>query len=71
MIGYEKGEVFIGVSNMPYRKKPCLVVQQGNCVIKYATFNNEYAAKEFMDIFAGFIGAVRIDWFESEVSNDG
>lgn len=52
-----KGEnLTIGVHTMPQRKKPCLVVMKGNEVVKYASFNNDYAAKEFMDIFAQFLG---------------
>lgn len=69
MIGYKKRtdeETVIGVSTMPYRKKLCLVVEKGNTLTKYATFNNEEAAYEFMDIFADFIGAERIDWFGRE-----
>ena len=53
----------IGVSTMPYRKKLCLVVEEGNTLTKYATFNNEEAAYEFMDLFADFIGVERIEWF--------
>ena len=54
----------IGVSTMPYRKKKlCLVVEEGNTLTKYATFNNEEAAYVFMDLFADFIGVERIDWF--------
>lgn len=53
----------IGVSTMPYRKKPSLVVEEGNTLTKYATFNNEEAAYAFMDLFADFIGIERIDWF--------
>ena len=53
----------IGVSTMPYRKKLCLVVEEGNTLTKYATFNNEESAYAFMDLFADFIGVERIDWF--------
>ena len=53
----------IGVSKMPYRKKLCLVVEEGNELTKYATFNNEKAAYAFMDLFADFMGVERIDWF--------
>ena len=67
MIGYSKrsdnNKISIGVSTMPYRKKLCLVVERGNTLTKYATFNNEEAAYEFMDIFAEFIGAEKIEWF--------
>ena len=53
----------IGVSPMPYRKKLCLVVEEGNTLTKYATFNNEESAYAFMDVFADFMGVERIDWF--------
>lgn len=53
----------IGVSAMPYRKKLCLVVEEGNTLTKYATFNNDEAAYAFMDLFCDFIGVDRIDWF--------
>lgn len=36
----------IGVSTMPYRKNLCLVVEEGNALTKYATFNNEKAAAQ-------------------------
>ena len=62
--GYRK--MTIGVSTMPHKKKPCLVVEEGNTITKYATFNNEEAAYEFMDLFADFIGVERIEWFERE-----
>ena len=52
----------IGVSHMPYRKKLCLTVDDGNVLIKYATFNNEESAEEFMRILAEFMG------IENEVS---
>ena len=60
MFGYVKrvnGEdLVIGVEyNMPYRKKPCLVVMRGNAMVKYATFNNVYSAEEFMKIFQDFL----------------
>lgn len=66
MIGYQREidskKITIGVSTMPNRKKLCLVVSGGNYITKYATFNNEEVAYEFMDIFADFIGTERIDW---------
>lgn len=67
MTGYSKRigdrKISIGISTMPYRKKLCLVVEEGNCCTKYATFNNDEAATEFMGIFADFIGAERFEWF--------
>ena len=68
MTGYKNRignrEISIGISTMPNLKKPCLVVQEGNCITKYASFNNIYAAHEFMDIFADFMGVERHEWFE-------
>lgn len=67
MVGISKRagdrKLTIGVSEMPYRKKLCLVVEEGNALTKYATFNNEEAAYMFMDLFADFMGVERIDWF--------
>ncbi len=67
MVGIGKctGErkLIIGVSEMPYRKKLCLVVEEGNTRTKYATFNNDESAYEFMDVFCDFMGIERIDWF--------
>lgn len=59
-------KIAIGVSTMPGRKKLCLVVEEGNELTKYASFNNDEAAYAFMDILADFIGAERIDWFGRE-----
>lgn len=63
MIGYKlNNDKVIGVDFLPGRVKPCLVVVDGNCETKYASFNNEYSAMEFMDIFADAVGAPKIDW---------
>lgn len=66
MIGYEKevnGKAMcIGVSYLPERKKPCLVIRDENSITKFASFNNELSARVFMDLFADFLGAPRIDW---------
>ena len=51
-----KTGVSIGVYDMPYRKKPCLAIQEGNTLIKYASFNNDFAATEFMEKLRNFIG---------------
>jgi hypothetical protein len=56
----------IGVSTMPHRKMLCLVVEEGNTLTKYATFNNEEAAYAFMDLFCDFMGVERIEWFGRE-----
>ena len=64
MIGYKSNLAVyeIGVGYMPPRKKPCLIVKCGNTETKYASFNDEYSAREFMNIFASFVGAPLINW---------
>lgn len=57
----DKLDMTIGVDVMPYRKKLCLVIQEGNCETKYATFNNDESAKEFMEKLAHM---VNLDWSE-------
>ena len=67
MVGIRKRtgdrKLTIGVSAMPYRKKLCLVVEEGNTLTKYATFNNDESAYEFMDLFCDFMGIERCEWF--------
>jgi hypothetical protein len=74
MVGISKRtggrKLTIGVSTMPYRKKPCLVVEEGNTLTKYATFNNDESAYEFMDLFCDFMGVERIEWFGREEDVD-
>ena len=56
-----KTGVSIGVYDMPYRKKPCLAIREGNVLTKYASFNNELAAVEFMEKLSDFIGVKRVE----------
>lgn len=42
------------------RKKPVLSVHSGNCAMKYASFNNEECARQFMEILCDFIGIERM-----------
>lgn len=51
----------IGVGTMPNRKKLCLIIKERNCEIKYATFNNDESAKEFMIKLAEMVG---LEWSE-------
>ena len=37
------------ITHMPYRKKPCLAVQIGNCIYKVASFNSEEVADWFIE----------------------
>lgn len=64
MIGYSNTEkdIAIGVDYMPERKKPCLVMKEGNIYTKLASFNNETAARVFMDVLAKILNAEKIDW---------
>lgn len=69
MLENSRTGVKIGMMHMPYRKKPCLVVdttggrskyQNDPCVCKYASFNSELAASEFMMILAEFVNAKEV-----------
>ena len=37
------------ITYTPYRKKPCLCIEEGNTLTKVASFNNEESAKWFAD----------------------
>lgn len=54
----EKG---FGVMGMPYRKKPCLAIKEGNVCTKVASFNDEQSAEIFMDFVADFFNVQRLD----------
>ena len=54
----EKG---FGVMGMPYRKKPCLAIKEGNVYTKVASFNDERSAEIFMDFVADFFKVQRMD----------
>ena len=57
MMLYVKGDLAIGVMNLiPMRKKPCLVVREGNTITKVASFNSKETADWFMERFGKFIG---------------
>lgn len=48
--------IAIGTMSMkPERKKPCLVVREGNIVTKVASFNNDEAAVWFLEKFKSFM----------------
>lgn len=61
MTAYTKADKFgkettIAAEMLPGRKKPALTVRRGNTIIKYASFNNKYAAEAFMALLGDFIG---------------
>lgn len=66
MVGFAKGDIAIGVEYMPYRQKPCLVIKEGNAITKYASFNNEESAREFMDLMAYIVGFEKFDWVNDD-----
>ena len=55
-VGVERNDIQVLVEHMPYRKKPCLSVQIGNCVYKVASFNSEETADWFLEIMEEFFG---------------
>lgn len=63
MIRYIDNSSFsIGVDyDMPYRKKPCLVVMQGNEECKYASFNDKESADMFLNLLQKFISEMYIN----------
>ena len=56
-----RGEKGFGVMGMPYRKKPCLAIKEGNVCTKVASFNDEQSAEIFMDFVADFFKVKRQD----------
>ena len=56
-----KGDKGFGFMNMPYRKKPCLTIKDGNTYTKVASFNNEESAVTFMDYVAEMFSVPRKD----------
>ena len=53
-----KGDVeIVAEDRAPLRKKPVLAIRHGVHSIKFAIFNNEAAAEQFMDLLAQFVGA--------------
>lgn len=67
MVGYEKRiddrKIMIGITEIPNRRRLYLRVLEGNVIHPYASFSYVDKAYEFMDAFADFIGAKRVDWF--------
>lgn len=61
MVGYSRNGITIGIGKMIGLKKPCLYIVEGNCFIKYASFNNEECARAFIDILEEFIGIKKIN----------
>lgn len=56
-----KGDKKFGMTHFPYRKKPCLYIQEKNVLTKVASFNNPESAELFMDFVADFFNVPRKD----------
>ena len=46
--GYRKGDLAIGVTHIPYRKRPALYVEKGSTIYPYAYFKSEEEANKFL-----------------------
>lgn len=51
----KKGDTSIEAVTISVYKKPCLCITKGNVLTKYASFNSEEAAWEFMQLLAEFV----------------
>ena len=47
--GYRRGEETIHITHLPYYKKPVLLIGNGYCSQKIASFDNEECAKFFCE----------------------
>lgn len=73
------GKLNIGAYMFPDRKKPCLVVEEGNVCVVYGHFNSIEGADEFMRILGKMVGAetdgerkdeIDFDYNAEDVTND-
>lgn len=55
MIGFKSKNISICISHMPYRKKLCLSVLEGNVQTKVATFNDDESAQFFFNKMKQFL----------------
>ena len=56
---YKKGDVVIAVSELPKRKKKCLLVGNDLAITKVASFDDDEAAEMFMNVLEYFCGIRR------------
>lgn len=57
--GLRRGDVVIGVTHIPNRKRPCLYIGNGNVIRPLAYFANENDALFFWEMFQEFEGVAR------------
>ena len=53
---YRKGDICIGIGNLPMNKRKCLYIQQGVVIHKVASFSSDADADEFEKAFMYFTG---------------
>ena len=53
---YQKGNVGIGIGNLPKNKRKCLYIQEGVCITKVASFTSDADADNFEKAFTYFVG---------------
>lgn len=56
--GFKRGEEVIYITHLPDRKKPVLLVGNGYCVKKIATFDSEEYAEGFCNMLSKWLGIV-------------
>lgn len=54
----EKNGIKIGITHLPNRKNPCLIVQIDNCMYKVASFDDEIKADWFIEILEEMFGGI-------------
>ena len=67
MIGYGSKDKTFCIGYLPPLRKPCLVIKDGNSIIKVASFNNAESARTFMDFFADLFILPKIDWTGDDI----
>ena len=51
--------------HLPTRKKPCLMVTEGNTATKIASFNNEESAQMFAEVLGNIIDEIYAKYYEA------
>jgi len=64
LYGFRRGEETIHITHLPHYKKPVLLIGNGYCSQKIASFDSEECAKGFCEMLAKWLQ------IESEVRNE-
>lgn len=62
--GFRRGDEVIHITHLPDRKKPVLLVGNGNRTQKIATFDSEEYAEGFCNMLSKWLGIVDMTIFE-------